>query len=264
MRNVEIDKRALSHRFQKVLSQSKNPGIKYEYLIPVNPVATSSKDDGTRSIEMEADMPPDSETTGNHVDSDKPAEKRKKKHAYIWRVVSFSSCSKTCGGGTLTPIIRCVREGTSKFFNHKRCAHQTKPVLNENILRCSMQPCPAYWKVDEWSACNCGLPNEHDHQTRDMKCVQELSSGVVIGVNEGACLEKKPESRLECNCPKQQATYLRGSHKGKDKGHHHSHHHHAPITLIGNSTIGKKAHHLEGRKPGVWLASDWSEKVSIF
>lgn len=204
---------------------------------------------------MEADMPPDSE---NNKQTD---EKKKKKNAYVWRVVSFSTCSKTCGGGTLTPIIRCVREGTAKFFNHKRCAHQTKPILNENILRCNAQPCPAYWKLTEWSACNCGLPNERDFQTRDIECVQELSSGVVMHVTAQACLEKKPENRQECNCPKQAANYYRHSHKIKEKGQHH-HHHAAPITLIGNSTIGKRAHHLESRKPGVWIASDWNDQCS--
>lgn len=230
--------------------------------MPIIPATVPTADENKRSsVEMEADMPPTSETSAKQTESDK----RKKKVSYVWKVVSFSSCSKTCGGGTLTPIIRCIREGTNKFFNHKRCAHQTKPVLNESVLRCNAQPCPAYWKVEEWSACNCGLPNEHDHQTRDIKCVQELASGVVIQVNEGACLEKLPDKRQDCNCPKQQVAYYRTAHKGKDKGHHHNHHHHhhaAPITLIGNSTIGKRAHHLEGRRPGVWLASDWNEQVN--
>lgn len=238
-----------------MLSQSKNPGIKYEYLMPVNPPTISNSVENPRSVEMEADMPPDSDPNNKQNEA---VEKRKKKHSYIWKVVSFSSCSKTCGGGTLTPIIRCVREGTNKFFNHKRCAHQTKPVLNENILRCNAQPCPAYWKVNEWTACNCGLPNEHDYQTRAIECVQELSAGVIIQVNDGACLEKQPDARQECNCPKQLVNFYRNSHKGKDKGHHH---HAAPITLIGNSTIGTRAHHLEGRKPGVWLSSDWNEQV---
>lgn len=231
--------------------------------MPINPPITGSTgSDNPRSVEMEADMPPDSESNVKLNEPEKMVEKRKKKHTYVWRVVSFSSCSKKCGGGNLSPIIRCVREGTSKFFAHKRCAHQTKPVLNEAVLRCNTQPCPAYWKVDEWSACNCGLPNEHDYQTRHIKCVQELSAGVVINVNEGACLDKQPENRQECDCPKQQSTYYRNSNKGKDKNHHHHQHHHSsPITLIGNSTIGKKAHVLEGRKPGVWLASDWNDQV---
>lgn len=212
-------------------------------------------------------MPPDSESNAKSIDTNQTGEKRKKKSSYVWKVVSFSSCSKTCGGGTLSPIIRCVREGTNKFFNHKRCAHQSKPVLNDSVLRCNVQPCPAYWKVDEWTACNCGLPNENDFQTRNMKCVQDLTSGVVIQVNDGACLEQQPDKRQACACPKQPVAYYRTAHRGKDKAHHSNHnrhhHHNAPITLIGNSTIGRRAHHLEGRKPGVWLSSDWNEQVIL-
>lgn len=225
--------------------------------MPINPL---NSDESIRNIEMEADMPPSTQSdTENKLGS---TEKKKKKHIYVWRVVSFTSCSKSCGGGTLTPIIRCVKDGTTKFYAHKRCAHQTKPSLNENVLKCNVQPCPAYWKVNEWSACNCGLPNENDYQTREIKCVQELASGVVIHVNEGACLEKQPEIRQECNCPKQQVALYRSQHKRNhhEKGHKH-HNHPSAITLIGNSTIGKKAHVLDNKKTGIWLSSDWTEQV---
>lgn len=219
-----------------------------------------------RSVEMEADMPPSA--TNDESNKLSSGEKPKRKNSYVWKVVSFSSCSKSCGGGTLTPIIRCVREGTSKFFAHKRCAHQSKPVLDETVLKCNTQPCPPYWKFHEWSACNCGLPNEKDYQTRKIKCVQELgSAGIVLEVNERACLEKKPENRQKCDCPKQQVDYVRNPNKRNNhesgQKHHHHHHNSVPVTLIGNSTIGKKAHHLENKKVGIWLASDWTEQVFV-
>lgn len=248
--------------------QNRNPGIKYEYLLPINTLPTSSRSDEiVRSVEMEADMPPASSMNNesdNKANSDAEntskaiIEKRKKKHLYVWRVVSFTSCSKSCGGGSLTPIIRCVREGTSKFYAHKRCAHQIKPVLDEHVLKCNSQPCPAYWEVEDWSACNCGLPNEHEHQTRNSKCVQELSSGIVIAVNDGACLENQPENRQECNCPKQQVGYYRNPLR---RNHREKYNHSSSITLIGNSTIGKKAHMLDSKKTGNWLTSDWNEQV---
>lgn len=108
-----------------------------------------------------------------------------------------------------------------------------------------------------------GLPNEREDQTREVKCVQELSTGIVIKVNEGACLEKKPEVQQPCNCPVQQLSHYRNAHK-----HHHreksTQHHSAPITLIGNSTIGKRVHKLqENKKTGIWLASDWNDQVRI-
>lgn len=219
---------------------------------------------------MEADMPPnnsaDADTATKLNESKSRMEKenierRKRKHAYVWRVVSFSSCSKPCGGGTLTPIIRCVRENnTAKFYAHKRCAHQAKPTLNENVLKCNTQPCPAYWKIDEWSACNCGLPNERDHQSREIKCVQELGSGIVIQIHEGACTEKKPETRQDCDCPKKQVGHYHNNHK---RNHRERSHHPAAITLIGNSTIGKRVHKMhENKKAGVWLSSEWNNQVT--
>lgn len=211
---------------------------------------------------MEADMPPlaFSTTTEAPSKASKSSEERRRRR-FIWKVVSFGSCSKSCGGGTVSPIIRCIREGTpNKFFNHKRCADQDKPVLNESILRCNTQPCPAYWKIEEWSACNCGLPNEHEHQTREIKCVQELASGVVIQVVEAACLDKPPSKRQACACPKSPSSLIH--HQHHTKRNHHSHPHskgsfRAPVTLIGNSTIGKRVHVTENRNAGVWLSAEW-------
>lgn len=223
---------------------------------------------------MEADMPPAavSTTTEPPTKPSKSSEEsatgksssgERRRRRYVWKVVSFSSCSKSCGGGTVSPIIRCVREGTpSKFFNHKRCADHDKPALNENILRCNTQPCPAYWKIEEWSACNCGLPNEHEHQTREIKCVQELASGVVIQVVEAACLDEQPSMRQNCACPKVPNNL--SHHQHHNKRNHHTHHQtkgsfRAPVTLIGNSTIGKRVHVTENKKAGVWLSSEWSD-----
>lgn len=136
------------------------------------PISLPAKhsDEINRSVEMEADMPPtlnEADTNNKKMDSKTESEKdsvspRKRKSLYKWRVVSFSSCSKSCGGGMLTPIIRCVRESSSKFYAHKRCGHQTKPTLEDSVLKCNTQPCPAYWRIDpdEWTACNCGKLNE--------------------------------------------------------------------------------------------------------
>lgn len=244
----------------QVLSQTENPGIKYEYLMPINVKLPHSiqNSDESNSIEMEADMPPSAQTTEASALPEKSSSKasgEKRKHRYMWKVVSFSACSKSCGGGSLAPIIRCVRDGTNKFFNHKRCGHTTKPVLSESVLRCNTQPCPAFWKFDEWTACNCGLPNEHEYQSRDVKCVQELGAGIVMQVIEAACLEEKPPTKQECACPK-----IHRSHHG-----HHVHHkgaYRSPVTLIGNSTIGRKFVHLENKRAGVWLTSDWNNRCS--
>jgi hypothetical protein len=49
--------------------------------------------------------------------------------------------------GTQQPIIRCTRGENSKAYSPKKCAHLSKPSINENLMKCNSQPCPAYWKL---------------------------------------------------------------------------------------------------------------------
>ncbi len=51
-------------------------------------------------------------------------ERRRRK--FMWKVVDFQPCNKSCGGGIQTPIYHCVKEGPSKRFVPKRCAHLGK------------------------------------------------------------------------------------------------------------------------------------------
>lgn len=214
---------------------------------------------------------------------------------YMWKVVGFSPCNKSCGGGIQSPLIRCVREHASpskvKYFVNKRCMHQPKPVLNENIMRCNTQPCPAEWKIGDWSSCQCGQWDEKDYQTREVKCMQELSTDLVLRVNEGSCLEEMPEKRQLCKCSsaRRQEKYKHHQHKHRkhddevdrddlndqssrhNKHHSHNHNHkhrngnhkQQSLTLIGNTTLGKRVHlHVpDHKKAGFWLASDWNEQV---
>ncbi|XP_049548427.1 A disintegrin and metalloproteinase with thrombospondin motifs 6-like [Anopheles darlingi] len=123
------------------------------------------------------------------------------KRKYLWKVIGFSACSKSCGGGVQQPIIKCVRESPTRVFSAKRCAHLQQPILNENLMRSNTQPCPAYWKLGEWDQCNC--EEKYDEvvlRTREVKCVQELLSGIVIQVNSGACMDDVPSSTESCEC----------------------------------------------------------------
>lgn len=208
---------------------------------------------------------------------------------YMWKVVGFSACNKSCGGGIQSPIIRCVREHVTqskvKYFINKRCMHLPKPVLNENIMRCNIQPCPAEWKIGEWSSCQCGQWDEKDYQTREVKCVQELTGDLVLHVNEGSCLEEMPEKRQLCKCSPRRPDRNKHKHRKHDdienrddlndesgqqnrQQQHHKHRNGSQrqsLTLIGNTTLSKRAnvHATDNKKAGVWLSSDWNEQVSV-
>lgn len=91
----------------------------------------------------------------------RPQIRRRK---FMWKIMGFTSCSKPCGGGTQTPIIKCVRENPTRMFNPKRCAHLKQPELHENMMKCNTQPCPAYWKILDWSECQCSTENGNTNQ----------------------------------------------------------------------------------------------------
>lgn len=211
----------------------------------------------------------------------------KRKRQFLWKVVGFNACSKPCGGGSQTPIIRCVREAPTRIFSPKRCAHLVQPTLSEHLLRCNYHMCPAYWQAGEWSDCNCGNYDEELYQNREIKCVQELGTGKIIQVNSGACMDEQPLSREKCKCPKylepaeleiykQEPTTTTTTTQSPTSPpqqpasiHHHSQsdlniirsHIH---TIPRNQTAVKRNHiHIqENKKIGSWLVSEWNDGCS--
>lgn len=186
-----------------------------------------------------------------------PANSRMRRRKYAWKVVKFAPCSKTCGGGTQSPIIKCVREGSTKISAPKKCVNLNKPIVNENQLRCNTQPCPAYWKVSDWSPCNCGQNEEQSTQTRVIRCVQELTNERVIQVHEGACVEDAPDVDQSCDChksrqgektpaPNRPSSIIRHP---TNRGHHQN----SSVT-----TMVQRRH----KKAGMWLTSSWMSQCS--
>lgn len=157
------------------------------------------------------------------------------------------------------PIIKCVREGSTKISPPKKCVNLNKPVLNESQLRCNTQPCPAYWKISEWTECNCGSGDDVSIQTRDIRCVQELANERVIQVHEAACVEDAPDLDQPCDCPKP----TRASHQ---HGHHNNHHQGQntgrPFSIMRNPRTNNGTVNRRPKKAGVWLTSDWMEQCS--
>lgn len=299
-----------------LLSQSPNPGIKYEYLLPVSvsPTEPSSLEEvpsaeagneiseksNLRVPKQRVMSSPNNNNTGTIPGTGRVGQRKRK---YLWKVIGFSACSKSCGGGIQQPIIKCVRESPTRVFSAKRCAHLQQPVLNENLLRCNTQPCPAYWKLGDWDQCNCEEKyDEEVFRTREVKCVQELLSGIVIQVNNGACMDELPPSTERCECsrvvkptpPKTEKPRYRpteSQHQHEHRGHrghqhqqHHDHHNgqsghshtqndaeNGPLTNGGGfavphsrqrTDINHINYRAEAKKTGVWLTANWSTRCS--
>uniref|UniRef100_A0A336LKH9 CSON007946 protein n=1 Tax=Culicoides sonorensis TaxID=179676 RepID=A0A336LKH9_CULSO len=243
-----------------VLSQVHNPGIKYEYLIPVQPTSMTTSEEDIGANELSSSEIDSTNIKHKNVKSGDISTQRSisvpKRRRFLWKVVGFSQCSKTCGGGTQTPIIKCVRESPQRIFNPKRCAHLKQPVLNENQMRCNNQPCPAYWKLSEWTDCRCGEFNEEEYKSREVKCVQELMSGIVIQVKHGACIDDEPPARQKCECntsPKnrrQRPSIINRAHNDENNN-----------KIQGRPGRNRQKIH-EVRKHGSWLTAPWSKDCS--
>ncbi|KXJ82683.1 hypothetical protein RP20_CCG012017 [Aedes albopictus] len=269
-----------------LLSQQPNPGIKYEYLMPINtnPILDSGEDNRVDALtnditEKASFRVPKQRTILNNTlpsSTTKPLRKRK----FLWKVIGFSACSKSCGGGVQQPVIKCVREAPTRVFSPKRCAHLAQPVLNDHLLRCNTQPCPAYWKLSEWSECNCeeATTDNEAYKTREVKCVQELISGIVIQVNSGACMEEQPPASESCDCVKHTKAPAK-VRKPTVVSHHHHHHqngngnHHNGHNTQNDMQItngygrvsldsSRISQQVESKKTGIWLTADWSQRCS--
>lgn len=131
-------------------------------------------------------------------------------------------------------------------------------MVNESQLKCNSQPCPAYWKLSEWSECNCGADDELSIQTRDVRCVQKLTNDRIIQVHEGACIEDTPSVDQPCDCPTETT----------QKPHHH--HQKQPLTTPNRpfsivrhpSRMHNGTAHRRPKKSGAWLTSEWMEQCS--
>ncbi|XP_070496473.1 thrombospondin type-1 domain-containing protein 4 isoform X2 [Chironomus tepperi] len=237
-----------------ILSQQNNLGVKYEYLLPIN-FAISEESDSDYS---EENLAINSKLKAANRQTDLKVNVRKKRKFY-WKVIGFTECNKSCGGGIQHPIIRCVRgdENNMKIYSKKKCTHLKTPLLSENLMKCNNHPCPAFWKISNWSNCKCeDFSKDKSVKSRDVKCVQELISGVVIQVNAGACSEERPQITAVCECK---------NFQGKTE---------SPKAIQNSSILQQNTQNDQNissnrnnkikipksKKSGMWLISDWSEE----
>lgn len=236
---------------RQVLSQQTNPGIKYEYLLPTSLATSEETSEVDYFSSGEDNMPLNYKLKAANSQSNTTSTGRRKRKL-AWKVIGFTPCSKSCGGGSQQPIIRCVRGEPTKAYSPKKCAHMKKPVVNESLMKCNSQPCPAFWKMGEWNGCRCGEFDEKTNQTREVKCVQELISGVVIQVNSGACIDDRPLTVTQCECVKPAKTSKLDVHK-----------HSRQPSIIHNTMSDQKTNAKNRTKPpknkksGSWLTSEW-------
>ncbi|XP_072519287.1 LOW QUALITY PROTEIN: A disintegrin and metalloproteinase with thrombospondin motifs 2 [Salminus brasiliensis] len=121
---------------------------------------------------------------------------------YTWMEKKWTSCSKTCGGGTQMQRYGCYSNAENKMVERYNCEKIEKPpVMFRNcFLRECAQP---IWVAGEWGECSksCGRSGT---QTRSVRCVQPLGEGKFESIRSRYCSDERPESRRDCNrmlCP---------------------------------------------------------------
>ncbi|XP_046444849.1 A disintegrin and metalloproteinase with thrombospondin motifs 9-like isoform X3 [Daphnia pulex] len=122
-----------------------------------------------------------------------------------WSSGEWSSCSKSCGGGTQTRPVTC-RDHLGQTLPDHRCHPAGRPEYSQS---CHTDPCPTEppvpektyrWKTAAWTTCSktCGKGDQY----REVYC-QEVEGRV--RVDENRCPESsRPRSRRGCNkaaCP---------------------------------------------------------------
>jgi len=120
---------------------------------------------------------------------------------FSWKQNGFGVCTVTCGGGTQTQTVVCVRDGTTTTVADTNCDAASKPVTQKtcNTQACST-PATFSWVAGGFTACTvtCGGGT----QTQKVTCVQD---GTHTTVDESNCVAStKPRTLLPCNtqsCP---------------------------------------------------------------
>ncbi|NXL48427.1 PPN protein, partial [Podilymbus podiceps] len=200
----------------ELISQEPNPGVQYEYYLPVQGQASgyswsysswsecSSECGGgfqSRSVFCTIDNEiypdymcrnkpqPDNNRTCGHQTC--PQTKR-------WKTGEWGSCSATCGGGTQTRSVYCVAfdgQSSQGVVDDAECmAFAQQPHSSQP---CNLRQC-ATWSTGPWSECSatCG----EGVQTRTVTCRTQQGSQA----QDFACLmEPKPSATQPClkeNC----------------------------------------------------------------
>ncbi|KAM6273650.1 papilin isoform 2-T2 [Porphyrio hochstetteri] len=200
----------------ELISQEPNPGVQYEYHLPVQGRASgyswsygswsecSSKCGGgfqSRLVfcTIDNEIYPDYMCTNKpQPDNNRTCGRQTCPQTKRWKTGEWGSCSATCGGGTQTRSVYCVAfdgQSSQGVVDNAECmAFAQQPHSSQP---CNMRQC-ATWSAGPWSECSasCG----EGVQTRTVTCRTQQGTQA----QDFACLtEPKPLATQPClreNC----------------------------------------------------------------
>ncbi|XP_072943030.1 thrombospondin type-1 domain-containing protein 4-like [Epargyreus clarus] len=116
---------------------------------------------------------------------------------FVWKILSYTQCTRTCGGGMQVGKYRCVETSTNGPDREISPVHCTGSAPAGRRRRCGSTPCAPRWRAAAWSTCpKCGPASRN----RIVGCVQDHSRGI-IKISDQKCPDPKPPTTESCNIP---------------------------------------------------------------
>ncbi|XP_034061061.1 thrombospondin type-1 domain-containing protein 4-like [Gymnodraco acuticeps] len=193
-----------------MIFQQPNPGIHYEYTIPEKPVDPQPPNhrpegnavngqggyDNHRNTHQENYTPAGGGRDPPRLpDNQVPAvQPPRRPRDYNWKMAGTTECSASCGKGFRSSTFHCVSRLNQGQVSEALCDSSSKPSPQEEA--CSLQPCPAFWDIGEWSECSttCGLGMQH----RQVLC-RQIYANRTLNVHTSRCEHlERPEITSSC------------------------------------------------------------------
>ncbi|XP_014365887.2 thrombospondin type-1 domain-containing protein 4 isoform X2 [Papilio machaon] len=269
-----------------VLYTQPNPNIKYEYLTDSPPEDTSNDipitsvhhqnarhhrhhaDSHTRALDKSepslAKQPEFSSVESQYqIDSNVIGDRK-----FVWKVVSFTQCTRTCGGGLQIGKYKCVEVGDKdREVSPAHCSGSSPPARRR---RCGTAPCPPRWRAAAWGPCPvCGPA----HRTRIVGCVQDHARGITK-ISDQKCPLPMPPSSEPCDIPNCDGTAVKTNTEARldarrqvrPKDRTETFREGPVISLAANVTENEVTPTMDSSSfsysaPGGWLYTEWSECV---
>ncbi|XP_011645843.1 A disintegrin and metalloproteinase with thrombospondin motifs 12-like [Pogonomyrmex barbatus] len=115
---------------------------------------------------------------------------------YMWDFVEWSKCSAKCDGGTMISEASCIEEQDGRVTPNF-CDGIPRPEAKSRI--CNQAPCPAKWRVSQWSKCN-ACDGKKGMRHRKVQCVRPSARPGEddVQANLDACKGRVPRQKEEC------------------------------------------------------------------
>ncbi|XP_068591438.1 thrombospondin type-1 domain-containing protein 4 isoform X2 [Cebidichthys violaceus] len=200
-----------------IIFHKENPGINYEFYVPVEKkeVERERLTEREKEREVPRERPREREPARAPLrnrltpERSRPRGSAPNRNAripprtdlppdtqppFVWRRGGLTECSASCGKGSQNRVILCINRHTDEEVPERKCDSAAKPVPEEEP--CNTHPCPPFWEASSWSECSvsCG-PGV---QQRQLQCRQSFGNRSTM-VHPQRCANLTPlESTQAC------------------------------------------------------------------